>query len=55
MSPSAQLLINAAIGFLIQLVVFAGIPWLVYVIRYRKLRGFLEWIGLKAAPAQLNA
>lgn len=55
MSPSAQLLINAAIGFVIQLVLLAGIPWLVYVIRYRKLRGFLEWIGLKAAPAKVLA
>src|SRR5687767_1188183 len=55
MSPSAQLLFNAAIGFLIQLVVFAGVPWLVYLIRYRKVRGFAEWIGLKWAPALVLA
>lgn len=39
-------MLSAVIAALLQVVVFSFIPFVVYVVRYRKARGFLRYVGL---------
>ena len=47
-------MINTLFSAILQLLVFSLIPLLVYLIRYRKLAGFLDYIGLKPSPLKAN-
>ena len=47
-------MVNEVIGAVLQIFVFATIPFLVYVIRYRKVKGFLEYVGLKPSTKRAN-
>ncbi len=47
-------MVNEVIGAVLQILVFAAIPFLVYVIRYRKVKGFLEYVGLKPSTKRAN-
>ena len=45
---------NEIIGTILQVFVFTLIPFLVYLIRNRSAKGFLEYIGLKRSTRQAN-
>jgi uncharacterized protein len=45
---------NEIIGTLLQVLVFTLIPFLVFVIKYKKLKGFFNYIGLKKSTAKAN-
>ena len=47
-------MVNEVIGAVLQIFVFATIPFLVYVIRYRKVKGFLKYVGLKPSTKRAN-
>lgn len=47
-------MVNEVIGAVLQILVFAAIPFLVYVIRYRKVKGFLKYVGLKPSTKRAN-
>jgi len=42
------------ISAVLQIAVFSLIPFLVYVIRYKKIKGFLNYIGLKRSTRRAN-
>lgn len=47
-------MVNEVLGAVLQILVFAAIPFLVYVIRYRKVKGFLKYVGLKPSTKRAN-
>lgn len=49
-----MLLVNAIISALLQVLVFTGIPFIVYLIAYRRAKGFFDYIGLRK-PERLVA
>lgn len=42
-----MIMINEIIGTVLQVIVFTLIPFLVYIIRNKSVKGFLGYIGLK--------
>ena len=42
-----MLLVNAIISALLQVLVFTAIPFIVYLIAYRRAKGFFDYIGLR--------
>ncbi|MEZ4772646.1 MAG: CPBP family intramembrane glutamic endopeptidase [Bacteroidia bacterium] len=47
-------MLNELISSILQLLVFAAIPFVVYLIREKKATGFLDWCGLKSSPQKAN-
>lgn len=47
-------MLDEVIGTILQILVFTFIPFLVYVIRYRKVKGFFGYIGLKKSTKRAN-
>ena len=47
-------MINEIIGAILQILVLALIPFLVYVIRKKKTKGFFNYLGLKKSTKKAN-
>lgn len=47
-------MINESIGAILQILVFTMIPFLVYLIKNKSAKGFLEYIGLKKSTKKAN-
>ena len=47
-------MINESIGAILQILVFTLIPFLVYLIKNKSAKGFLEYIGLKKSTKKAN-
>ena len=48
------MLINEAINTILQVLVFTLIPFIVYLITHRKVKGFFHWIGLYGSTRKAN-
>ncbi len=48
-------MINEIIQAIVQIVIFTLIPFLVYLIRNKSMKGFLEYIGLKKSTSKANS
>ena len=48
-------MITIIFSALLQLLVFSLIPFIVYLIRYRKVNGFFDYVGLKASNRKANS
>lgn len=47
-------MLNEIIGTVLQILVFTLIPFLVYLIKYRMVKGFPEYVGLKKSTKKAN-
>lgn len=45
-----MILFNQITSAILQLLVFAGIPFIWYIVTHKKTHGFLNWLGIKSAP-----
>lgn len=48
------MLISEVINAVLQVLVFSLIPFIIYLLKYKKANGFLEYIGIKKSPAKAN-
>jgi len=46
------LLINEIISTILQIVIFTAIPFFVYLIAHRRIKGFFDYIGLRKPKAR---